>query len=143
MHGGPLGMSDDADIWTTRVRLGGYYLFHVPPGVYAMTALYISAHTSRRTPPPLLRRSDEGFSEVVIGDRRTVPLVGRTPTASHITTIAGITASQRLFTLHKPPTPQIPKVTAPKPAARLSQRSDPTRQRAAHRAASDDGAGWA
>jgi hypothetical protein len=83
MHGGPWGITDEAATWTTRVRLGGSYLFHVPPGTYSMAALYIAAQTHHYVSPALLAVG-ESFAEVVIGDRRSVPLPGRPPTTAHL-----------------------------------------------------------
>jgi hypothetical protein len=116
MHGGPWGLTDDAALWMTRVRLGGSYRFHVPPGNYAMAALYIAAHTSRHVTPDLLAVG-ESFSDVAIGDRRTVPLSGRLPTAAHLSTISGAPQSQKLFTVrHVSRSTARPTVTATPPA---------------------------
>jgi hypothetical protein len=98
MHGGPWGITEDAATWMTRVRLGGSYRFRVPPGTYSMAALYIAAHTQQHRPPALLAIG-ESFSEVVIGDRRSVSLPGRTPTTAHVAAIAKAPESQKLFVI--------------------------------------------
>ncbi|GAA0577390.1 hypothetical protein GCM10010172_72650 [Paractinoplanes ferrugineus] len=101
MHGGPWGITEDAATWMTRVRLGGWYRFHVPPGTYSMAALYIAAHTQQHIPPALLAVG-ESFSEVVIGDRRSVSLPGRAPTTAHVAAIAKTPESQKLFKIPRP-----------------------------------------
>lgn len=116
MRGGPRGLVDDAPTWSTRVRLGGRYLFHVPPGTYAVAALYIAAHVHPRMVPDLLAVGEVPLRELVIGDRPTIAVPGLAPSHAHVTALERAPEAQKLFRVQPPVVPSRPGYRSISPA---------------------------